>query len=454
MPEVELALTSAAMRARWERLPDGTRAEAVRAVLDYLAAALGGYRHGEIRLALEKVVRMGVEGDGALVGNGRRASLPEAVLFNASVGNGVELDDGQRDGSVHAGSIVVPIALALGTSLGRSGQEVLEAIVAGYEVMARVGAAINPGALRRSFHTTGICGPLGGSIAAARLLRLSEYEVRGALGTAGLLGAGFMESTRSGQVVKPIHVGRSAEGGLLAAMLAQAGAEGPLEVLSGPKGFVQAVTENANWDRMLNGNPNGKWEIESRYVKPYPTCRHLHASVDMAIQVYREGRPRVEEIRSIKVTTYRIAVRETGEIVIPYNTPDARFSLRYCVANALLKGRVIEEDLAPDALGDEAVLDLARRISVVVGEEQDALYPKKRATVMEIDTSGGPVTLRTDYPKGEPENRASDADLEEKLRQCWGSQADPGRVSELIQMVWALPEARQCPDLLAQITVV
>jgi len=447
MEGVERHLASVAASVRWNELPDSTRRESVRAVLDYLAAAIAGYRFGEIRPALARVVPGDLRGEASLIGSKKRASLSDAVLFNGTMGHAVEMDDGERLGAAHIGSVVVPVALALGAHLGRSGPEVLEAIVAGYEVMVRISSAVAPSHTIRGFHPTGYCGTFGAATAAARLLRLPERGIHAALGTAGLLGAGLLEVDRSGQMMKPLHAGRAAEAGLLAARLAEAGAEGPVEILSGPRGFGQAVADAVNWDCIMAGRTDVPWAIEARYIKPYPTCRHIHVPIDLGLRVHRELHPRAEDILSIHISTYSHALRETGQIKSPVTAAMARFSMAYCVASAIVRGSLTNEDLMPEALRDDTVLALAQRVQVTLGEKQEAGYPEGRPNAMRVELADGSVTLEAKFPTGEQENPLSDTGLDQKVRTCCGSAIESTRVEQLIRAVRALPEAAVCPDL-------
>ena len=156
-----------------------------------------------------------------------------------------ETDDLHRASVTHPGCVVVPAVLGLGARLGSSPQDILQAMIHGFEAMCRIGAAVGP-AHYRVWHNTATCGPFGSAMACATLLGLDEEQTADALGNAGTQASGFWEFMETGAMSKHLHAGRACESGMLAAELAQFDFTGSPEILEGKKGFFAAMCDDPN----------------------------------------------------------------------------------------------------------------------------------------------------------------------------------------------------------------
>src|SRR5262249_37717267 len=142
---------------------------------------------------------LGLRGDATVLGTDVRLPAPQAALANGAAAHALEMDDTHRGGSIHLGASVFPAALAAAELVGASGDAVLRAAIAGYEVAARLAMAVRPAAhYRRGFHPTGTCGAFGAAAAAGLVLGLDEAQLAGALGIAGSQAAGSMEFLADG----------------------------------------------------------------------------------------------------------------------------------------------------------------------------------------------------------------------------------------------------------------
>ncbi len=397
--------------------PETVRA-ARRAILDLLGAALAGTVCADIAPPIRQLLKsQGGSPMATLWGDGAQVPVEQAAFWAACTGHALELDDGHREGAVHPGTVVVPAALCLGEYLNASGEEVLAAVVAGYEVVCRVAAGINPRHFLRGFHTTGCVGSFGSVAAAAVLLGLDESQALAALGIAGVQFAGLLEVVHTGQMVKGIHSGRAAEAGVMAARLATAGVRGPERILEGPKAFVHAMTDEVDWDRMLDGLGTGTPEVMKAYTKPYPTCRHAHPSIDMALALHRELGPLdASQVTAITVRTYSVAIEEVGQIHHPCQNQEAKFSAPWAIAVALCLGRCRLQEFEDAALRDPALQAMAGKVRFELDPARDQVYPQKRGAEFILQLSDGrTVTRRVDLPKGEPETALTDEELEAKF---------------------------------------
>jgi 2-methylcitrate dehydratase PrpD len=405
-------------------LSEDAVSESKRAILDCLAAYFAGLRHGPATPVVQAFAKYAQwPGDITLWGAADTVAPLLAVFCNAAISHSIELDDGYRYGTAHPGTVIVPAALAAAEMGGANGRQLIASTVLGYEILSRLAAAINLSHWHRGYHTTSTCGSLGAAAAASKALSLGYDVTSNALAISGLMGFGLQEMLFGGQMSKAFQVGRSAQGGVMAVILACQGGEGPMSLFEGKKGWFQAVTDAVSEDWLLQGL--GKhWEITRRYVKLYPTCRHVHSPIALSIEQAVASPEEAVEIESIHVGTYSVAVAETAQIVQPSSLQEGMFSIPYCVAVALVHGKVTVEDL-DSSMHDPVVADLASKVQVDVDDEWDALSPHSRGAHLEIRYHNGRVVKSsTPLQRGEPENPISATELEDKFM-SYGSKCLP-----------------------------
>jgi 2-methylcitrate dehydratase PrpD len=406
-------------RLRYDDLPAEVVEAAKLVLLDYLASAMAGYKINRIfNQALYGVVSdMGGKKESRVMFQGARLPAPHAALMNAAYGHGADLDDGNRTAQGHPGVGTIPAALALAEAHGLSGREVIVAIVAGYDIFVRMATALNPSHLSRGFHTTGTIGTIAAAGAAAKALKLPLAGVRNALSLGALQAAGLLEVAESGQMAKPFHPAKAAFNAILAARLAERGAEGPREPLEGRKGFIRAFADQADLD-VLRKDLGKRYRISSCYIKLYPACRHTHGAIDAALKL-RQSLPSLNALKAVKVHIYPAAINLTGSIYKPKNQDEAKFSLAYTVATALTKGHFTLKDLDAAKGLDKETRGIISKIEIISDPKLENPAANLRGARVELALKDG-TTLREEVklPKGDPEVPATDEDMEGKLRFC------------------------------------
>ncbi|MBS0224405.1 MAG: MmgE/PrpD family protein [Proteobacteria bacterium] len=341
---------------------------------------------------------------GTSTDTGRRAFLLGAYS------NILEMDAMHRESAVHAGTVVVPAALAVGERIGCDGAALLTAILKGCEVAFRIGAAVGPSHYK-IYQNTATCGPFGAAMAASLLLGLDPARTVDALGNAGTTTGGLWEFLASGAMSKQVHAGRAAESGVVAAELAGHGMTGPPTILEGARGFFRAACPDGDPAAVMR-DPDRGWALHRSSTKPWPSPRHTHPAIDAALALADEvrGRP----IDTVRVDTYRVAVDLCGH-ADPRDAHEARFSVQHCVAAALTDGVVgfdSFDDAARTRLGP-----LTRRVEVRAAEPFLSAYPKAwGARVEAVFTDGATVAASRDHARGDPEAPMSAADITAKAR--------------------------------------
>ncbi len=407
-------------RLRYEDLPGEVVESAKLVLLDYLASAMAGYKINRIfNEALWGVVGdMGGKKESRVLFQGTRLPAPHAAMMNAAYGHGADMDDGHRTAQGHPGVGTIPVALALAEAHGLSGRDAIVAIVAGYDIFVRMATALNPSHLSRGFHTTGTIGTIAAAGAAAKALNLPLAGVRNALSLAALQAAGLLEVAESGQMAKPFHPAKAAFNAILAARLAEAGAEGPRLPLEGRKGFIKAFADQADLDA-LGQDLGKKYRISSCYIKLYPACRHTHGAIDAALKLRQGGLFSPNALKAVKVHIYPAAINLTGSIYKPKNVDEAKFSLAYTVATALTKGHFTLKDLDAAKGLDKETRGVISKLEIVSEPKLENRAANLRGARVELVLKNG-TTLREEVklPKGDPEVPVTDEDMENKLRFC------------------------------------
>jgi 2-methylcitrate dehydratase PrpD len=415
---VALELAAFASGLRFEHLPPDVVGLARACVIDTVGSAFYGLEAPASRIALA-YAGTGGAGRSRAFGGGPALRAEAAAFANGVAAHALELDSLRKPGAgVHPGAVLVPAALAMVQEVGASGRDLLTAIVAGCEVMIRIGRATKHSAEARGFHAPGITGPFGAAIAAGLLLGLDQTALTRSLGIAGSLSAGLLAFAASGDggMVKRMHLGRAAENGIVAARLASLGFTGPASVLEGVFGVLDAFCPERD-DAQLTAGLGEVWETRTVCFKRYPCHITAHTPV-YAIECWRDELgpvDRVEIAGTAKMAAMHAATKPADLVMAQYSIP-------FCVAVALLRDPREPRSFTEGALEDEAIRELARRVQVTDGGH------KGWATTTHLRLRDGRVLERTvDTFPGAPDC-PDDPDIAGKYRRLTrglGSRAEP-----------------------------
>jgi 2-methylcitrate dehydratase PrpD len=319
-----------------------------------------------------------------IVNYGLRTSPESAAYVNGAFAHGFELDDNHSRTSVKGGCVTVPAALAVGEDQGSSGQDVITAVAAAFEVMLRVGLAIRPGVMGRGAHPTGSSGPFGAATVASKLLGLDELTTAYALSSAGTNIVGLSEIPADGRGhLKRTFGGGAAAAGIRAARLAAAGLTGPLTTLN-PEvtwgsftGFFGVDPEHG---RELTAGLGSTWHILDVHYKIYAQDGYIQPMTDALREIRQQVSFEVDEIEEVWIGTNQHAHDHViGAIREPRDLTDAQFSAAFSVALYLVRGGAGFAEYTPDTLTDPRITELSKRVRIEVDEELDRDYAKTRA---------------------------------------------------------------------------
>ncbi len=339
----------------------------------------------------------------------------------------------------HPGAATIAAALAAGQDLGVSGLQFLRGVVLGYEVSTRIGVVMGRSHYK-FWHSTGTVGSFGAAAAAGGLMELDEAAFAHALATAATFTSGLQQAFRMDSMSKPLHAGRAAEAGLFAAQLARRGLTGSLDVLDGEAGLGQAMSNGPDWSQ-VGATLGQDFHITRLTFKNHIGCGHTFPAVDGALALQSMHHVAVEDIVRVRVGTYRPAL-DIACYERPASANEARFSLKYMVASALVHGSVRMAAFESARLEDPATRALMERIEVSVDPALDAAFPGQRAARIEIDTADRRrLSHLQPNRKGDPEEPLSDADLKSKFLELSTPVIGAMRARVLLERLWRLESA-------------
>ncbi|WP_345816463.1 MmgE/PrpD family protein [Paraburkholderia sp. PREW-6R] len=417
-PSAAQLLSDYALGVRYEQFPAGIVRLAKDCLIDAIGAAIYGHEVEAGQAAL-RYVSDAAPGPCAIPGTARRVTADAAAFAGGVLVHAAELDSLRQPGAgVHPGASLVPVALAAAQIGGASGRDVLAALVAGIEVLFRVGAATKHSAEARGFHAPGLTGPFGAAVVAGKLAGVDAAMLRRALGLAGSLSGGLLEFSKSGDggLVKRLHLGRAAQSGIVAVQLAQAGFDGPSTVLEGRYGFLHAYCEVSDPARLTEGLGT-HYETPTLCLKRYACHIVAHTPVFAAQQLRAAHDIDARRIASIRIEgAPRLAANH--DIKEPANQVLAQYSVPICVAAALLHDADDPSTFGARLLSDASIRELAQRVTLVSTDTigfKDGLK-NALATVTRITLDNGTTyeLAQNDFP-GCPSTPLTPAQLRSKF---------------------------------------
>ena len=401
-----------------------------RAVLDWHAALFAGAVMAPAIL-LEKSLAEELDRGTAALALGRKATARAAALINGTAAHTAEVDDIFRDGIYHPGAPTIAAAHALVFNK----RNFLRAVVVGYEISTRIGAAMGR-AHYKYWHNTGTIGCFGACAAAAEALGLDRARFAHALATVATFSAGLQQAFRMDSMSKPLHAGRAAEAGVTAALAAQAGVTGSLDVMEGEAGYGRAMGDDPDWNKAL-ATLGRDFHITRMTFKNHACCGHTFAAIDGALALKSRFNISVPQIEQVEVATYRAGL-EVAHYENPQTPAEGRFSLRYVVATALTHGSVRLAAFDPQRLQDASTRGLMKKISVKVDPQLDAAFPAQRAARVAITARGRREEWLQPTRVGDPDAPLSDAQLESKYLELAAPVLGEQKARELLARLWAL----------------
>jgi 2-methylcitrate dehydratase PrpD len=438
-------------------IPASAIARARTAFIDTTATTLAGAAEPVGRIVTEWVREAGGAPRASVVAAGFRTSTAQAALANGVMAHALLYEDTTFVSMAHHTVVLAPALLALAEPANVAGRQVLEAYVIGYEVLTKLGRALNPSHYEKGWHATISLGTVAAAAAGARLLGLDGDQVEMALGIAASMAGGSRQ--QFGTMTMPFHAGHAARSGVVAAELAGRGVTADRGILESRMGFCAlfAGTDGVDLDRLTADL--GAWEIErAGYVlKPYPCGAPLQRAIDAILELRARHGIDPDAVREIRVgVSYLFA----GVLIRtePQTGLEGKPSLQFCAAVAMLDGR-----LGLDAFTDERVRDartraMMARVKTYVDPALERGTPAvatdpmgDRTTVTIVLADGREISETVRFARGSPENPMTRDEIVAKYRDCARLGLDPARAERALQMLErleALPSVAPLMDAL------
>jgi 2-methylcitrate dehydratase PrpD len=417
-----IELTKRCGNIAFQKLPGDVIDSAKHLFLDYLGVTIRGSQTESAKCVQSMAGRFrSTAADMTIIGTDVLTDCLNAALANGIAAHSIECDDVVNEASLHPAVTIMTTALSAVNLSGRcSGKKIIEAIVSGYELVIRLGVAVDPARhYERGFHPTATCGTFGSAMTAARILGLDEKQTVNALGIAGSQAAGSMEYLTDGVYTKRFHAGWASKSGLTAALLAREGFTGPQTIIEGKFGFLNGYSDESHPEKLFTDWEN-PYKIMKTSIKPYACCRYKQGPIDCILQIMQSHQLNPTDVKRIRVGVLSAGFSLVADPIEKKRRPqtivDAQFSMPFGAAVAILLGNAGLDQYTIQNIHSGELLDIMDRVDCYKDESLDALYPAKWPAEVIIETTDGKtLTSRIEYPKGDPENPLSWEAIQDKF---------------------------------------
>ncbi len=451
--KVAEAISELAAELTLDNLPQKAVDYAKTLVLDVLASMIGTREVVSSRIATELAQEFGGPAEASILGREGKVAAVNAAFANAIQAYGFDFIDDHNESNAHPSAATIPVSLALGEALHRSGAELIEAIALGNEVVCRLGSAYMGQMYYQGFHPTSTCGTMGASVSAAKLLKLNRGKTVFSQGIAGSMVSGLMAWNSEGSYTKRLQAGHPAMCGAIAAKMAEKGFNGPSDIYEGIDGLLHAYSHRDQYDKSIITRGLGKdWEFTTSSIKVYPCCRYSGGHLDACLEIVEKHHPDPKKIKKIFVRSSKYTIRLLAEPRKwePKNVVDLQFSMPYQAAIAFVRGRVGVQEFAEESRRDPLAQKLMKHVEVVVDEEFERRYPEQYSSAVTITMEdGAEYTAVVDNPKGDKRNPVTHGDVERKFHELTVPVIrDESRVQRIVDYVNRLEESRDVAELI------
>ena len=428
---------------------------AKKAILDWVGVTIAGSNEPVTRIVSEQVRRMKAVGEAGVIGKGFQTSADLAAWANGTASHALDYDDTFANAAAfnfHPTAAILSAVLALGEKIKASGREILASYIVGIEVEYIIGAAIGPYASDTGWHSTPVVGTMGAVAASSRILRFNKEQARMALGIAGSLAGGLLQNF--GTMTKPLHVGNSARNGVVAALLAQNGFTANEGIMEGNFGFCSMFSAGKVKGLENYGEDLGKnWRMISPGMsfKPYPCCRSTHSSIDASLYLRNvEGVDPSQVVKIICKTSPHHT--ELARFHRPKSAYEGKFSIPYCIATALLRGKIVLEDFTEKKVADPETQALLSKVEIQYPQEYKDNPMVLKGEVAVTLANRAEYSHKIDVPKGDDPNPMTHEELSVKFKDCTHLFLTQTEIEKVLRTIHTLESLGNISELMKTIT--
>ncbi len=436
MPNSFTKVAEFALRVSPDDMPKPAKRKAALFLLDTLGVTIGAGPMDAGRIARDTACMLYGSSDPStsarMMFDGRSVSVAGAAFAAASQTDNLDGHDGYNPSKGHIGVVVVPALAALAETIPDfSGAEALAAVIVGYEVAGRAGISLHDTV--SDYHTSGAWNALGVVALAARLRRMSDDQMRHAMGIAEYHGP---RSQMMREIANPtmLHDGSGwgAMVGISSAILAEKGFTGA------PAITLEADEVAQNWDDLGHF-----WQMERQYIKPYPICRWAHAAIDAVRALILHHGITHHDIKHIQINSFHEAACLFP--AMPDTTSKAQYSLGFAVATMAAYGRIGLEHISQGGLCDPLVAQILKRIDISEAARHSSRFPIGRWADVQITLNDGQVLDSGDtHARGGPEAPMDEDEIIAKFMEFATPSIGSDRAEKIVASVMGFlePESR------------
>lgn len=449
--EIPEALAKWIVKTEMDKMPPEVIEKAKKCILDCFGVTIAGAMDDAGIIIGDHVRALGGKPESTVLGTSIRTACPMAALANGTMGHALDFDDTSYSYIGHVSVSVLPAAIAVGEMMEASGRDITKAFIIGTEVACKLGAMVTPKMYEDGWHATSVIGAFGATAAAGKLLGLTEKQIMHALGitvseVSGVRGA-------FGSPIKPFQAGRSSENGVISALLAKRGMTAPPKIFERDCGFCPTFKVSREFEPFYSkmGKP---YDIDSPgfYLKEFPSCSASHPALNAIIRLIKAHRIDPMQVESVDCAATPLVV---SSLVYPNptNSLEARFSMQFCLAVALLnRGRVSVKDFQTEKVRDPKTIQVMNKINLRISPEleQKGFAPPDgpEAAVLTISMKGGQqYHSKNSFADWRPDPMPSWQTLTEKYRTCTSRVLSREKVDRSIEQIQRLEQLKTIHEL-------
>lgn len=425
------------------------------AMIDIVGCMIAGIGDEATQRARKAMVNLSV-GSARVYGDGMLLAAPHAALVNGTAAHALDFDDNYHPTAGHATAVLAPAIFALGDERSADGAAVLDAYIAGLEAMAVIGNGVNLHHYELGWHTSSTIGGMGVAAAAARMCRFDTETTIRALSIAFSMASG--SKIQFGTMTKPLHIGIAAMNGLLAARYAEAGITANPEPLNGMWGFRDLYAGGGGEGYAKGAPVIGSPTALERFglkVKIHPCCASVHTAVDALIDLMNEHDLKVDDIKSVETVVNKVSF-DNLMFDDPKTEMEARFSMHYSIAVALLRKRLVLADFESSVIRNSEVRALYPKITMTKTSEskplETAINGREPAETRITLNDGQTLSKFLKHPKGVLQNPLSDTEIWAKFNDCSSTLMDMERLAAVQNALEQFEDLNNIRDFTALLT--
>ena len=436
----------------YKDIPEDVIHEVKRRVIDSLGCALGAYNSEPVKIVRDVAGSIENPHSATIIGTKKRTSPELATFTNGTMIRYLDYNDTYLSKEPAHPSDNISTVLSVAEAEGRSGKDLITAIVIGYEIQCRLCDAAS---LRTKGWDHVTYGAFSSGLVASKLMDLNIEQTVHTLGLSGVANIALRQ-TRTGELSmwKGCAFANTARNAVFAAILAKHGMTGPAPIFEGEKGFMKLVSGQFELEDF--GGKDSPFKILDTYIKFYPAEYHSQSAIEAAIEL-KSKIGDIDAIESIEVRTFDACYEIIGsgaEKWNPKTRETADHSLPYCIAVALVDGKVELDQFSEERIKDLMLLKLMGKIKISRDAELNRQYPEAMPNLIEIITKNGRrFSKMITHPKGHPKNPMTDKEVEAKFKTMADNILPPGQTDIILDKLWHLEYIKDVREIMDSITV-